>query len=153
MRKLLLITIIFVLHSFPSFSNPNGKGLVCKCDYVVDDKTYKRKKCDIIYNNEIGFYFENYFVDFFKFYVDPKKTVKLNSKKRRQLTEINDDFIKWTYFTLNRKTLSLRESYLGYDTVHYICEVQSNKEKFLQKIDEVKTKYIKEVNKKFKNKI
>ena len=60
MKKILLLSIIFLLHSFPSFSNPNGKGLVCKCDYVVDDKTYKRKKCDTIYNFDIGFYFKNY---------------------------------------------------------------------------------------------
>ena len=34
MKKILLITIILLLQSFPSFGNPNGKGILC----VLEDK-------------------------------------------------------------------------------------------------------------------
>ena len=31
MKKLFIITIILLFQSFPSFGNPNGKGIVCSC--------------------------------------------------------------------------------------------------------------------------
>ncbi len=36
MKKLLLITIILILQSFPSFGNPNGKGIICFDEKFLD---------------------------------------------------------------------------------------------------------------------
>ena len=30
MKKILLIILVLLLQTFPSFGNPNGKGIVCK---------------------------------------------------------------------------------------------------------------------------
>ena len=30
MKKLILLTLILLLHSFPSFGDPKGKGLICE---------------------------------------------------------------------------------------------------------------------------
>ena len=50
MKKILLITIFLLLQSFPSFGNPNGKGLICKCINNCSLKTEQNYKS--IYFNQ-----------------------------------------------------------------------------------------------------
>ena len=37
MKKLFIITIILLFQSFPSFGNPEGKGLICKNTTVTSE--------------------------------------------------------------------------------------------------------------------
>ena len=50
MKKVILLIIIILLQSFPSFGNPNGKGLICKCEDCNEVKLYHE-------NKELGFLF------------------------------------------------------------------------------------------------
>ena len=53
MKKLILITLILLLHSFPSFGDPKGKGLICgysDTELVKMDRNKKRVR---------GYYFDD----------------------------------------------------------------------------------------------
>ena len=59
MKKLILITLILILQSFPSFGSPNGKGLICECILCPEDMmefgTYYEGKNPSVY----GYWLEN----------------------------------------------------------------------------------------------
>ena len=85
MKKLLLITIILVLQSFPSFGNPNGKGVVCKCikcdlnsiffgTYFIKEKP-----------TEIGFLFKDNVVNIFIIEKKMTKYIMMNLRKIKNL--------------------------------------------------------------------
>lgn len=58
-KKIILVTIIFLLHSFPSLGSVDGKGIVCECldcklDHIDPSSYIPSKK-----PTEIGFHFKN----------------------------------------------------------------------------------------------
>ena len=146
MKKLFLITIILILQSFPSFGNPNGKGLVCKC--VVCPKKYTKK---------ISTYYllENNKVKEFKIIeINEKSSIEeIENKKGFYVYKdkiVWDKLTNWSFysnlykkFTLNRKNLSLKIELLilnqknlknEWDEVILQCEVL-NKNDFQIKLN------------------
>ena len=58
MKNLFIITLIFLIKSFPSFGSVDGKGIVCKC---LDCKLEHLDPSSYMPNNmptEIGFHFK-----------------------------------------------------------------------------------------------
>ena len=108
MKKLLLITIILLLQSFPSFGSPIGKGLICKCrvgkvdcpsEYTKWWSTFYFRK-DNVKNNV--YYYEK----------DKIKILSIDLKYRLspKFIKIYID-IKNPNYILNRETLILSNKY------------------------------------------
>lgn len=149
MIKVLLITIIFLLQSFPSYGNPNGKGIICKCVFCnlthIDISSYVPNRKP----TEIGFVFKNdtvsqYFIS--KINDDIKMIEKTNKdvkKKPKFYTDENE--IKWTSgfnYILYRKTLELSKRIVGSkgSVSERNCQV-FQESKFFKKMEELLIKY------------
>ena len=121
MKKLSIITFILLIHSFPSFSSVDGKGIVCKC---LDCKSEHIDPSSFMPNNiptEIGFHFKiNKVAIYYIRKIGDKIKVGENiqttlRKKKRFFSDENE--IKWTYkdslniysYSLDRRTLILRK--------------------------------------------
>ena len=147
MKKLLLITIILLLQSYPSFGNPNGKGIICNFEKKTKDrKTYT-----------LGFKFK-----------DNKVEGSLIDKQNDEFFITNSEEINFTTtekkiewgsidyrFELDRKNLKLKSiektTILGY----FQCEVNLEKiylEKMIQLKNQYQSKYNEQL-KKLDNKI
>jgi hypothetical protein len=124
MKKIFLIIIILLLQSFPSFGNPNGKGLVCKC--IVCPKKYTKKISTY-------YLFENNKVKEFKiFEFNEKSSIEEIDYKIFHLFKDKiywTNFTNWSFykdlntdFTLNRKNLSLKIELLIIDQKDYSTE-------------------------------
>ena len=122
MNKLTFIIIIFLLHSFPSFGDPNGNGIICKFkegdkqsinwnSYIEDGKP-----------TEVGYLFREDMVTFH--YINRKNDdikFRLNSNKKLRDSEdfrTTNEEIEWDtfslhgesyYYVLNRKNLILKK--------------------------------------------
>tara|TARA_E500000178_G_C16801484_1_gene652667 strand:+ start:156 stop:671 length:516 start_codon:yes stop_codon:yes gene_type:complete len=118
MKKLFLITIILLLQSFPSFGNPNGKGIICKCEEVQ-----KCPKSGHLFHNsyitkeeipsEIGIIFEkNYATTYYIIIINDKISLLKEPKKYggKYSFRSTEDIISWNEnygnnISVNRKTL------------------------------------------------
>ena len=87
MKKLIPITIILLLHSFPSFGSPKGKGLICNwsdTELVKKDRKDKRVKV---------YYFEGIdSVKHFKF-IERKTNIEISETLSK--STYNVDYIRW----------------------------------------------------------
>ena len=146
MKKLFLITIILVLQSFPSFGNPNGKGLICKCiDCENTNFTYQNHE-----DKELGFLFKNNKVTKYDFitYNSGGTTWRIFWSERDISYQLNylkfGHGLKSQYYILNRSNLSLRvfEDYTKQKIVKiYQCRILKNEKSFFKKLDLLKNKY------------
>ena len=174
MKKLILISFFFLIQSYPSLGNVNGKGLICKCSHMIlkprDSQVSKNdQKCQFLV--PIFFKDNKVFIKEFKIIRDKvllkefpflpnwysdqySVTWSFDQKdlKGLGLGSIPD----FTEFNLSRKDLTLKESlYFGRNTIIYEkkCNILSNSE-FFNKLKTLKKEYQKEYNQKMmKNKI
>ena len=167
MKKLLIITLIFLIQVFPSFGSVDGKGIVCKC---LDCKLDHLDPSSYMPNNiptEIGFHFKiNKVAIYYISKIGDDIKVSENNqtslrKKKRFSTDENK--IKWTYrdslniyaYELDRKTLNLRKMNIIKTETHNLrmCEAFSEIE-FFKKMNQLSEKYQNNYNNKpKKNKI
>ena len=121
MKKLLLIIILSLFNSFPTFANVDGKGIICKCldcnfDHL-DPSSYiaNKKPTEIGFHfriNKVAIYYISKIGDNIK--VSENVQTTLRKKKRFQTTQ---NKIKWSYkdslniyaYELDRKILILRK--------------------------------------------
>ena len=110
MKKLFLIIILLSLQIFPSFGNPNGKGVICKCVAYKDGKG-----CPYMYPIR-GFFFSNNKVigsgfnrdrDTYKIFYSKKVNYYTSAKLINWYSEVDDAYLS---HTLNRKTLELKST-------------------------------------------
>ena len=154
MKKLFIITLILLIHSFPSIGSVDGKGIVCKC---LDCKLEHLDPSSYIPNNiptEIGFHFKiNKVAIYYIRKIGDKIEVGENvqttlRKKKRFLSDENE--IKWTYkdsvniyaYSLNRKTLILSKMNITKTEKYNIRECQPFSEiEFFYKMNELSENY------------
>ena len=167
MKKIILVIIIFLLQSIPSFASVDGKGIVCKC---LDCKLDHIDPSSYIPNNkptEIGFHFKiNKVAIYYISKIGDNIKVSENNqtslrKKKRFSTDENK--IKWTYrdslniyaYELDRKTLNLSKMNITKTETHNIrmCEALSEID-FFKNMNQLSKMYQNSYNKKpKKNKI
>ena len=129
MKKLLIITLIFLLQSFSSSGSPKGKGIICECIQcseinVVTDYHHR----DILKNQKQGFFFNEETIDVHSFWVIGSK-IDYNVTKGIKGNKTNFssyksyiNHIEWGMWKLDRKTLILTKSnVLGQEVSQ--CEV------------------------------
>ncbi len=121
MKKLFIITMIFLIQSFPSFGSVDGKGIICKCLNCnlehLDPSSYVYNKIP----TEIGFHFKInkvaiYYISKIGDSIKVNENIQTTLRKKKRFVT-NENEIKWTYkdslniyaYTLDRKTLILRK--------------------------------------------
>ena len=119
MLKIIPITIIFFLHSLPSYGNVDSKGIICECLDCklnhLDPSSYlpNKKPTEIGFHfkiNKVAIYYISKIGDNIKVSENLQATLR---KKKRFYLDQNE--IKWTYkdslniyaYVLDRKTLTL----------------------------------------------
>ena len=121
MKKLILITIILLLQSFPSYSNEfEGKGLIC---FYENDNEKK---------NIVGIFFlkNNYYFRYelknFEFYTDLSEFDEIpsySSKEHNVKYKVTDEFIITHIDKINRYT---SENIVKDKKIHNICHLQKS---------------------------
>ena len=128
MKKLLLTIILLLFQTFPSFGNPNGKGIVC-IDEKILDSFDKLNEIDTVPKL-------SKFVRGFSF-LDGKVTLNYLDKKNDDVVILKSPQINFTTTTkiiewggsvdirweLDRKTLKLKEISKTTLQLEYQCEV------------------------------
>ena len=165
MKKLLLITIILLLQSFPSFGNPNGKGLICKYiegEFVlpIPNLHMKIDKNGKKIPSEMGYFLNEDMVTpyFFRRNNDDIELIGLNSPQytfttTNKTVEWGDTLLR---HILDRKTLLLKVIRKTKVVSNYKCEVTDGKEVFIIQMKKIRYIYrseVKEKLKKLENKI
>jgi len=140
MKKLFLITIILLLQSFPSFGNPNGKGLICKYmegEFVlpIPNLHMKIDKNGKKIPSEIGYFLNEDMVTpyMFRRNNDDIELIGLNSPQytfttTNKTVEWGDTLLR---HILDRKTLLLKVIRKTKVVSNYKCEVTDGKEVFI----------------------
>ena len=121
MKKILIITIIFLLQSYKSFGSVDSKGIICKC---VECMPAHLDPSSLIINDkpsEVGFHFKInkvaiYYISKIGNKIKVSENIQTTLRKKKRFY-INEDEIKWTYkdslniyaYTLDRKTLILSQ--------------------------------------------
>lgn len=140
MKKLLLITIILLLQSFPSFGNPNGKGIICD---------FERERKDG-YPFTVGFKFNDNKVE--GSFIDQKND-EFYIERDTFSFFTTDKTIEWGSidyrFELDRKTLILKSIEKTTIFGYFQCEVHSEKV-YLEKMIQLKNQYQSKYNEKLK---
>ena len=145
MKKISLITITLLILSFPTFGDPNGKGIICSWKFGFFPENIFPKGPP----RDDGFLFENDHVVHVlikfkndRFFLEYTKTSKFSTSE----TEI-----RWGNYTLDRKKLLLYFDFgkLTGKTLQP-CSV-FNKKKFNIKMKELKNDYKKKYLKKLKD--
>ena len=145
MKKLFIITVILLFQSFPSFGDPNGKGIICDWDFGF----YPENIFPGGPPRDDGFLFENNQVvqvliklENDKFFLEYTKPYKFSS---------SETVIRWGNYTLDRKNLLLSFNLGKFNgSTLQTCEV-FNKKKFNIKMKELKNHYKKIYFKKLKD--
>ena len=129
MKKILLITIILLFQSFPSYGNPQGKGLICKCVNNCSLKLEQNYKSIYFYKNTSvsnnNFYLSNYRFKNDKVY----ETVSNGSFE----TDYDNIYLHVEFN--NKKTLEykiLRKELImihNLEHIKYKCEILNGKER------------------------
>ena len=148
MKKLLLITTILLLQSFPSFGNPNGKGILC----TIEDEFFKYFDRETKIINKIGFSFSNNKVTQNFFYKKNDEILIGSGDPKDFVTTLTK--IKWGSMDdsseLDRKSLKLKDIRKSKLIDEYQCEVFSHKIYF-QKFEEMREQRQNWISKKLKN--
>ncbi|MDA9165589.1 hypothetical protein N9O66_06500 [Alphaproteobacteria bacterium] len=115
----LLITILSIFYTLPSFASVNGKGIVCECieckqDHLDPSSYMPNKK-----PSEIGFHFKTnkvaiYYITKVGDNIKVSENIKTTLRKKKKFSS-NENEIRWTYkdslnlyaYSLDRKTLIL----------------------------------------------
>ena len=165
MKKLFLITIILLLQSFPSFGNPNGKGLICKYmegEFVlpIPNLHMKIDKNGKKIPSEIGYFLNEDMVTpyMFRRNNDDIELIGLNLPQYNFTT--SNKTLEWgdtlLRHILDRKTLLLKVIRKTKVVSNYKCEVTDGKEVFIIQMKKIRYIYrseVKEKLKKLENKI
>ena len=160
MKKLLLITFILLLKSFPSFGDLKGKSLICKCKFMEISEGTKTKKCDVLNNNYVDtkdrFSYLYKFYNFIKFddenltfssLLRKKDSFYFKEKKLKYTTSI--PFIAFlddnTIHMIRRKTLGMYSEIIDGPIYYYNCKLFNDLKSFAYEKDmllgEVQNKY------------
>ena len=136
MKKLFLITIILLLQSFPSFGNPNGKGILCTIEDKEINKQFPKEHKNLL---KLGFSFNNNLVTF-KFVYQKNDDFLIGTTEGTVFTTSSDK-IKWgdtsERWELDRKSLKIKEIEKTKLKDEHQCEVYSQKV-YLEKIEEMR---------------
>jgi hypothetical protein len=136
MKKLLLITIILLIQSFPSFGNPNGKGILCVLEDKELNEQFPKEHKNLL---KFGFSFNNNKVTLS--FVYKKNDDFLIGSGKPIGFNTSSDKIEWgnTYerWELDRKSLKLKEIGKTKLKDEHQCEVYSQKI-YLEKIEEMR---------------
>ena len=134
-EKILLVTLIFILQSFPSFGGSlDGKGFICK--------EYERSHFELPFE---GFLFEDNMLVHYQF-IQSKNHVIIDKHNYDYKTDENS--IHWKDHRLDRKSLFVhgyKDTYKQYKFTH-LCE-QHNANDFMEKIYNIKKLKQKRYNK------
>ena len=143
MKKILLIALILLLKSFPSFGNPYGKGIICGCYFYKNIEKSLCKDDNLIAYHHLFAFFNKEGVEYRRILKD-KKDDQTEERiygviiRTQHKLNVNEDFIFWKrskntkIFALDRKTLKLREGKLKNEKlflneVYRNCKVYKNK--------------------------
>ena len=119
MLKTILTTIIFLLHSLPTYGNIDGKGIICECIDCklnhIDPSSYLGYKKP----TEIGFHFNIdkvaiYYISKIGDNIKVSENLQTTLRKKKKFN-LDQKEIQWTYkdslniysYALDRKTLIL----------------------------------------------
>jgi hypothetical protein len=136
MKKFIVTFILCILFSSPSFGFQKNNGVICELPNaeLLSKETPKF----------FGFFAHSIFVITEYYYIvndNTNEVIQLSSQRYR-IKEITDDFYRWDYYQLNRKTLELERYRLGKDIMTYNCKVYSNETKFKKDFDDIKSVYV-----------
>jgi len=150
----LLITILLIFFTLPSYANVNGKGIVCKC---IDCKTNHSDPSSYIPDGkptEIGFHFKTnkvaiYYITKVGDNIKVSENIQTTLRKKKRFS-FNENEIKWTYkdnlniyaYSLDRKTLILTKMNILKNKIYNTrrCEPFSEIE-FFQRMNELSENY------------
>lgn len=150
----LLITILLIFFTLPSYANVNGKGIVCKC---IDCKTNHLDPSSYMPDGkptEIGFHFKTnkvaiYYITKVGDNIKVSENIQTTLRKKKRFS-FNENEIKWTYkdnlnlyaYSLNRKTLILTKMNILKNEIYNTrrCEPFSEIE-FFQRMNELSENY------------
>ena len=142
MKKLLLITVIFILQLFPSLGDPIGKGIICKC---IEEKCTLKKRGHYFSKNKVK-------VHYFKREKD-EIIIKFKENDYYRVTSSN---IEWKYYdsgnySLDRKTLKLTIDFPSFNKKIYSQCTLYKGFHFNREIRKLRKYYQKEYDKKIKD--
>jgi hypothetical protein len=150
----LLITILFILYTLPSFASVNGKGIVCQC---IDCKPDHLDPSSYMPNNkpsEIGFHFKTnkvaiYYITKVGDNIKVSENIQTTLRKKKRFSS-DENEIKWTYkdslnlyaYSLDRKTLILSKMNILKNKVYNTrkCEPFSEID-FFERMNELSENY------------
>ena len=150
----LLITILLIFFTLPSYANVNGKGIVCKC---IDCKTNHLDPSSYMPDGkptEIGFHFKTnkvaiYYITKVGDNIKVSENIQTTLRKKKKFS-FNENEIKWTYkdninlyaYSLDRKTLILTKMNILKNEIYNTrrCEPFSEIE-FFQRMNELSENY------------
>jgi len=150
----LLITILLIFFTLPSYANVNGKGIVCKC---IDCKTNHLDPSSYMPDGkptEIGFHFKTnkvaiYYITKVGDNIKVSENIQTTLRKKKRFS-FNENEIKWTYkdnlniyaYSLDRKTLILSKMNILKNEIYNTrrCEPFSEIE-FFQRMNELSENY------------
>ena len=134
MKKILLITLIFILQSFPSFGNSiDGKGLVC--EHINKEDPYLK-------NHYLGLLFGDETMRMFLFKRSNDEVLLEDHRTFRYYTD--KDQIYWINYKhkdyVDRKTLNLiQHSYSDDKKIHtHRCMVYENHYLFMKELHRIR---------------
>jgi hypothetical protein len=115
----LLITILSIFYTLPSFASVNGKGIVCECIECKQDHLDPSSYMPNNKPSEIGFHFKTnkvaiYYITKVGDNIKVSENIKTTLRKKKKFSS-NENEIRWTYkdslnlyaYSLDRKTLIL----------------------------------------------
>ena len=126
MKKIILITLIFILQSIPSFGNSiNGKGLICS---VEERKLSSKEKFQIEINKEylIGLFFDDGEVKEYRLRKSSDDQFEFYKFRYGMKYKTSQNWIYWDDFRgrFHRKHLQLYR--YGYETPTHRCNISNN---------------------------
>jgi len=142
MKKLLLITVIFILQSFPSLGDPSGKGIICKC--IETECTFKKSGHYFLKNKVKVHYFKR------------KKDEIIIKFKENDYYRVTGSNIEWKYYdsgnySLDRKTLKLTIDFPSFNKKFYSQCTLYKGSHFNREIRKLRKYYQKKYDKKIKD--
>jgi len=150
----LLITILSMFFTLPSFASVNSKGIVCKC---IDCKTDHLDPSSYIPDGkptEIGFHFKTkkvaiYYITKIGDNIKVSENIQTTLRKKKRFSS-DENEIKWTYkdslnlyaYSLDRKTLILSKMNILKNEVYNTrkCEPFSEID-FFERMNELSENY------------
>ena len=115
----LLITILSIFYTLPSFASVNGKGIVCECIECKQDHLDPSSYMPNNKPSEIGFHFKTkkvaiYYITKIGDNIKVSENIQTTLRKKKRFSS-NENEITWTYkdslnlyaYSLDRKTLIL----------------------------------------------